>query len=134
MLSTIFCEAILAKMKSRPQTASRSIINLAQIMHYLALFFAGAFFCNCIPHLVAGLQGMPFPSPFATPRGVGNSSPLVNVLWGAVNLGLALLIVARHPFALGANPECLTVALGALVLGIYMALHFGKVRQQGLSR
>jgi hypothetical protein len=42
-------------------------------MIYLALFFAGAFLCNAIPHLAAGTMGMPFPTPFARPRGIGNS-------------------------------------------------------------
>ena len=39
------------------------------VIAYTAIFFTGAFLCNCIPHLCAGLQGMPFPTPFATPRG-----------------------------------------------------------------
>lgn len=52
------------------------------LVHDLADFGAGLFLCNCLPHLAAGLQGQPFPSPFSKPRGVGNSSPLVNVLWG----------------------------------------------------
>ena len=51
-------------------------------MHYVAAFFAGAFLCNCIPHLDCGLRGAPFPTPFAKPRGIGDSSPLINVLWG----------------------------------------------------
>jgi len=42
-------------------------------MSYAVIFFAGAFLCNCIPHLCAGLQGMPFPTPFAKPRGIGKS-------------------------------------------------------------
>jgi hypothetical protein len=49
-------------------------------MNSVALFFAGAFLCNSIPHLTKGLQGEPFPSPFAKPPGKGNSSPLVNFL------------------------------------------------------
>lgn len=45
-------------------------------MIHLAPFFAGAFLCNALPHLAAGLQGRPFPTPFATPHGVGDSPPL----------------------------------------------------------
>lgn len=97
-------------------------------MHAIALFFAGAFLCNCLPHLVAGLQGVPFPSPFATPRGVGNSSPLVNVLWGGFNLIVGLALLVRYPAVLGANLDCAVIAAGALVLGVYLARHFGKVR------
>jgi len=61
-------------------------------MNYVAVFFAGAILCNCIPHLTAGLQGVPFPTPFARPRGVGTSSPFANFLWGAFNLGAGLAI------------------------------------------
>ncbi|WP_144152143.1 hypothetical protein [Paraburkholderia sp. BCC1885] len=102
-------------------------------MHFLSLFFVGAFFCNCVPHLVAGLQGAPFPSPFAKPHGVGNSPPLVNFLWGALNLVIALVILTRNPITLGANLECLSVAVGVLVLGVFMSVHFGKVRREGIS-
>ena len=31
--------------------------------HYLALFFAGAFLVNSIPHFTNGISGRPFPSP-----------------------------------------------------------------------
>ncbi|KVM73492.1 hypothetical protein WJ59_02595 [Burkholderia gladioli] len=99
-------------------------------MHLLTSFLAGAFLCNCIPHLVAGLQGRPFPTPFATPRGVGLSSPLVNFLWGAFNLAVGLLRFERFPISLGLNPECVAMALGALLLGIYLSRHFGKVRRE----
>lgn len=98
-------------------------------MNYVALFFAGAFLCNSIPHLCAGLQGMPFPTPFAKPRGVGNSSPLINFLWGGFNIGVGLYLLSNHPLAIGPNPECLALAVGAIAIGIYLAVHFGKVRQ-----
>ncbi|BEU28509.1 hypothetical protein [Paraburkholderia sp. 22B1P] len=99
-------------------------------MHYVTLFLAGAFLCNCIPHLAVGLQGTPFPTPFAKPRGVGNSSPLVNFLWGSANLLIAVTRLVRHPVTLGVNPECLSLALGALLLGCYLSRHFGKVRRE----
>lgn len=40
----------------------------------LAYFFGGAFLANAVPHFVSGVMGMPFQSPFATPRGEGLSS------------------------------------------------------------
>jgi hypothetical protein len=104
-------------------------------MNDIALFFAGAFLCNCIPHLSAGLQGVPFPTPFAKPRGVGNSSPLLNFLWGAGNVVAGLAILANHPIVVGLNQDCLAIAAGALLLGTYASRHFGKVRrQQGAAR
>lgn len=98
-------------------------------MNYFALFFAGAFLCNCIPHLTAGLQGVPFPTPFARPRGIANSSPLVNFLWGTFNVGAGLTILAHHPIAVGANLDCFAMVAGALLLGTYLSRHFDKVRK-----
>ncbi len=72
-------------------------------MTYLLLFLAGALLCNAIPHLAAGLRGEPFPTPFAKPRGVGLSPPLVNFLWGLLNLVVGLWLAAERPFALGVN-------------------------------
>ena len=50
--------------------------------HLVAWFFGGAFLANAIPHLVNGISGSPFQSPFASPPGQGLSSATVNVLWG----------------------------------------------------
>ena len=98
-------------------------------MNYIADFFAGAFLCNCIPHLVCGLQGAPFPTPFAKPRGIGDSPPVVNFFWGAFNGLAGAALLARHPVAVGLNTDFLVLVAGALVLGAQMALHFGRVRQ-----
>ena len=92
-------------------------------------FFAGAFLCNCIPHLASGLQGLPFPTPFAKPRGVGYSSPVVNVVWGFANLAVGGLIAARHTNLTQIGADALAGLAGALALGTFMALHFGKVQR-----
>ncbi|HTH97265.1 MAG TPA: hypothetical protein VL574_07580 [Stellaceae bacterium] len=92
-------------------------------MSFVLLLLAGALLCNAIPHLAKGLSGEPFPTPFATPRGIGNSSPLVNVLWGCFNLAIAVLILRTHPGAFW------WPALTFLISGIFLALHFGKVRK-----
>lgn len=57
-------------------------------MDYLASFFAAAFLCNCI-----GLRGETFPTPFANPRGKGPSTSIMNFLWGAFNLLVALYLL-----------------------------------------
>jgi len=56
---------------------------------YLAYFFGGAFLSNTLPHLINGVSGRPFQSPFAKPPGEGLSSSTVNVLWGLFNLAVA---------------------------------------------
>ena len=73
-------------------------------MIYVALFFAGAFLCNAVPHLVAGLQGQPFPTPFARPRGIGNSPPVVNFLWGLFNLLVGGWLWSLYPVRPGLFP------------------------------
>ncbi len=97
-------------------------------MDLILLFLSGALLCNAIPHLASGLRGDPFPSPFATPRGVGDSPPLANFFWGSANLfaGVALMI-ARLPDA-GLVSGLAAAALGWLAIGIYIARHFGTVR------
>lgn len=98
------------------------------LMNSLMLLFAGALLCNCIPHLVSGVQGARFPTPFARPRGVGESSPLLNFIWGASNLLVGLFVVWRRVSVIGPNLEIGLLVLGFLASGIYLAVHFGKVR------
>ncbi len=66
--------------------------------HVAATFFGGVFLANFVPHLVAGVSGRDFPTPFAKPPFRGLSTPVVNVLWSLINLTVAyaLLIVVGH--------------------------------------
>ncbi len=100
-------------------------------MDYIAIFFAGALLCNSIPHLVAGLQGAPFQTPFAKPRGVGLSPPVVNFLWGMSNLVVGALLLSANPVEIGLTLSFATLVAGALAIGTYLALHFGRVRSGG---
>ncbi len=97
-------------------------------MGLVLLFLSGALLCNAIPHLASGLRGDFFPSPFATPHGVGNSPPVVNVLWGSANLfaGVALMIAWLPGQSL--VPGLAAAALGWLAIGVFAARHFGAVR------
>ena len=35
--------------------------------HFVAYFFGGVFLANALPHLINGMSGNPFQSPFASP-------------------------------------------------------------------
>ena len=95
--------------------------------HPFALFFGGAFLVNTIPHLVSGLQGRPFQSPFAKPPGQGLSSSTVNVLWGSLNLALAYLLLIRVAnLDFHSLRQIAVVGAGILILALLTARHFGR--------
>jgi hypothetical protein len=96
--------------------------------HDIAYFFGGVFLANTIPHLVCGVSGSPFQSPFASPPGVGLSSATVNVLWGMFNLAVAYLLVVRvGHFELRRTRHVAVLGLGALLIALQLAQHFGKL-------
>lgn len=98
---------------------------------YLAYFFAGVFLANGVPHFVNGISGKKFQSPFASPPGVGESSPLINVIWGMINFVIGyVLVYGVGSFAGGFSRSVLVLFLGALVTAIGLALHFGRVRNR----
>jgi hypothetical protein len=97
--------------------------------YYLAHFFAGAFLANGVPHFVQGICGNKFQTPFASPPGVGESSAIVNVIWGFFNfiVGGVLLRVFFPPLPPPPADSAAT-ALGVIVMALWLASHFGKVR------
>lgn len=96
--------------------------------HWIAYFLGGAFLANTIPHLVNGMSGLPFQSPFASPPGKGLSSSTVNVLWGSVNLAVGYVLVARvGRFDLRRTWHVVVLGLGALLMALMLAQHFGEL-------
>ncbi|HEY2750960.1 hypothetical protein [Phenylobacterium sp.] len=96
-------------------------------LHLVAYFFGGAFLANAVPHLVSGMMGRPFQSPFAKPPGQGLSSSTVNVLWGFFNLVAGYLLVCRvGDFELRDVLDVAALGLGLLLLAVFSARHFGR--------
>ncbi len=95
---------------------------------YLASYvFGGALLANAVPHLVSGMMGRPFQSPFAKPPGQGLSSSTVNVLWGFFNLVAGYLLVCRvGDFDLRDTPDVAALGLGAFMLSVALARRFGR--------
>jgi len=98
--------------------------------HLPACLFGGAFLMNAAPHLVSGAMGRRFPSPFAKPRGRGQSSALVNVLWGVANLVIAYLLLRQLAhFDLEDWAQAAAFGVGVLLMGVFCARHFGGLNE-----
>jgi hypothetical protein len=96
--------------------------------HAISYFFAGAFLTNAIPHLVSGLMGRPFQSPFAKPPGEGLSSSTVNVLWGFFNIAVGYgLMAGVGRFDPRSAPHAVAAGLGSLLIGLVSARLFGRL-------
>ncbi len=93
----------------------------------VSYFFGGAFAANAVPHFVSGIMGRAFQSPFAKPSGQGLSSATVNVVWGFFNAVVGYLLVAHvGAFQPRTTSHILVFGLGALLIGIFSARHFGQ--------
>ena len=96
---------------------------------FLLQFVAGLFLANGVPHFVQGISGQRFQTPFASPPGIGESSAIVNVLWGFFNLAVGFaLLFAFAPKGADVVLEWAFVGLGALVVALFCAWHFGRMR------
>lgn len=97
---------------------------------HLANFCGGLFLANSVPHFVNGISGRRFPTPFASPPGVGESSPLVNVVWGMVNFLIGYVLIFGVGDSVGGLAfDPLMVGLGALVASLGLAWQFGRVHE-----
>ena len=96
---------------------------------YLAYFGAGLFLANGVPHFVNGISGRRFQTPFASPPAVGESSPLVNVVWAFVNFVCGgILLQAAGGFVAGTYTDDILIGTGAFATALILAWHFGRVR------
>jgi len=95
--------------------------------YYISYFFGGVFLINAIPHLVTGLAGRAFQSPFAKPPGKGLSSSTVNVLWGWVNIVAGYFLVFHvGNFDIHSPADVAPAAVGGLLISILSARNFGQ--------
>jgi len=97
---------------------------------YLAYFFAGGFLVNGIPHFIHGISGKKFRTPFSRPMTTGESSPLLNVIWGIINflIGYALVFGVGQ-FQLGFTSDTLMLILGGIVMSVVLALILTRLQE-----
>lgn len=93
--------------------------------NYLAGFAAGFFLANVIPHMVNGMSGNEFPTPFATPSGVGLSSPSINIVWALINLVLAYILVRTSKIKFDNTIGMLILFAGIALCAYMCAMNFG---------
>jgi len=91
------------------------------VLDALAAGFAGALAVNSVPHLVNGLSGRSFRTPFVRLTGSKLSGPMLNVAWGWANAVAAALILQNLTTV---SPPA--VAIGALVAGLALAAIFSR--------
>ena len=96
-----------------------------------AYFLGGAFLANFAPHFIAGVSGLPFYTPFATPAFRGLSSPALNVLYALFNLAVAYaLLVMVGSFELRRIADVAVWAAGFGLASVGIARSAARLRGQ----
>ena len=93
---------------------------------YTACFFAGMFMANVVPHLVHGISGDRFPTPFAHPPGKGLSSPAVNVVWALFNLVVGYILFRVGKVSSRGDSALVIFFIGIVVISTMMSVQFAK--------
>jgi hypothetical protein len=95
---------------------------------FVSYFFGGGLLVNAVPHFVNGVSGRTFPTPFASPPGKGQSSPMVNVLWGTANAVAGYFLVCHVGELHVRNiPDALVSGAGGLLMAIMLSRTFGRL-------
>ena len=92
--------------------------------HYIAVFFAGAFLANVVPHLIHGVSGDPFPTPLANPPGKGLSSPTINVVWALANLLVGYILLMASKVTTKNKLGMFVMFLGIVLMAVQLSIVF----------
>ncbi len=92
--------------------------------HYISCFFAGLFIANVVPHLIHGVSGDPFPTPFANPPGKGLSSPTVNVIWALFNLLVGYLLFGGGKISKSNKWSLVVFFIGIITMSVMLSYAF----------
>ncbi|ADQ79174.1 hypothetical protein Palpr_1025 [Paludibacter propionicigenes WB4] len=98
--------------------------------HYLNGFFVGAFLSNSLPHLVKGVCGDKFPTPFAKPSGRGLSSPALNVVWALLNMVIAYLFFRFSKLSFQDNLSVITFFAGFAIVSLISSKGFASKHKE----
>jgi len=115
------------KVRALPQVHDTESFTMFWL-HHLAWFAGGLILANAMPHLVSGVTGRAFQTPFAKPPGKGVSSSTVNLLWGFANLLAAWWLLERvGDFEVRSAVDADVFGLGMLIALIGLASGFGRL-------
>lgn len=89
-----------------------------------ACFFSGMFLANAVPHLIHGISGDRFPTPFAEPPGKGLSSPVVNIAWAFANIAGGYALFRTGNVSRGRDSGRIAFLAGAAAMGTMLSLFF----------
>jgi hypothetical protein len=89
--------------------------------NYVACFFSGVFLVNIAPHLVHGIDGDYFPTPFGNVLGTVPTSPIVNILWAMLNLVIGFSLLRAGKASMVKNGTLLCIFLGVLLYSLSLA-------------
>ncbi len=92
---------------------------------FIIAFVFGFFATNSLPHIIPGVHGKPFYSPFASPPAKGKSSAVVNVLWGFFNIVVAYILFVATEINLRDVAQGVGFLLGILITSLILAITFG---------
>jgi hypothetical protein len=95
--------------------------------NYIACFFAGLFLANFVPHFIQGISGHSFPTPFSNPPGKGLSSPMINVLWGFLNMVIGYLLFRASKISNKNIWTILIFSTGILLMSIMLSVQFAGI-------
>ena len=95
------------------------------VVHTIGWFFSGALLVNVLPHLIRGISGDKFPSPFSKPHGKKLSSPTLNVIWAFINLSLFLTIFYFNQLSFNATYGVIML-IGGFAMAIYLSRYFAE--------
>jgi len=102
--------------------------------HVAACFLGGMFLANFFPHFIAGMSGVRFYTPFATPPFRGLSSPVVNMLYALLNLAVAYaLLVVVGSLELRQGLHVAVSAAGFGLMSVFIARSVTKLRAGGAA-
>lgn len=96
---------------------------MMSVLAAIGWFLTGVLLVNVLPHLIRGVSGDKFPSPFAKPHGKKLSSPTLNVIWAFVNLSLLLTIYHFNQSSY-TGIYGMIMLIGAFTMSIFLSKYF----------